>query len=210
MTSATYPKLGFVEWFVIGYEEARLGYLYLASKHGLSDIVPDYLRLLHDLPHWDHVHGCHWPPNSWHISGAQDFVTDFTTQHTVTPYCDTLPLVLTIPTEACGWCRRPATDCYMDAIQDGIFCCTEHAMAHRRRTLELMPHIATLYDTYKFQPLHYDQLKLKRYLQGLPDIFDGTLVSHAPINLPVIVNEIKIVREVSTGNLPSSIVLDED
>lgn len=206
----SYPKFGFVEWYIIGYEEARLGYLTLVRNASLSSLVPEYLTGIHKLPHWDYKRACHWPPNSWHVSGCKEFVTYFSVQGSVGEYRHTLPPPLTVPTESCAWCRRPATACYMDAMQDGCFCCPEHAFAHRQRTLELMPHVAELYATYKFQPLHFDPLKLKRYLQGLPDHFDGQLVDHSPINLPVVVNERQISREVSTGNLPAGLVLEDE
>lgn len=204
-----YGLFGFIEWFIIGYEEARLGYLELLRNPNLTAHVPAYLELIHGLPHWDYKSACHWPPNSWHISGCQDFATDLNVNGAAKEYRDTLPYVLTVPVEYCDWCRRPATTCYMDAIQDAMFCCPEHAIAHRRRTLELMPHVAALYSNFAFQPLHFNHLKLKRYLSSLPDIYDGTLVSHAPINLPVVTNDSKISK-VSTGNLPVGLIIEEE
>ncbi len=214
-TNLNFPRMNFVSWFLIGYEECRLGYEYLLAptRSHLRHLLPEYLKNLNALCYYDSKQGRPWPPNSWHAVGIQDFLTYASLHVTPFPYKDyrfNTPdcLTCTDPEDRwlCAWCGRPSVDWFVDALQDDYFCCDEHVTAHRRQVIAALPYIDELYATYPFRPLPVEQWKLKSYLNSLPSIFDGTLVDHSPVVLPVV--ECQRIQIVSTGKIPDGLLLE--
>lgn len=199
----TFPVFGFLEWYIIGYEECRRGHNYLID-HNWQHLLPDY----HAVPGYLYQHsfwlpdrlklpqhaGQHvaWPPNVWHWQGVADCSQRYQTSLDLIPDYRFDPDYrrYKVPTD-CDWCGRRITQVFRceDLLQDQDFCSLDHLQLHRRRLLAHpeMQWLEQLYLTYPFSPLHPDPLKVQTYVEKLPSHFSPDLVDNSkPVCLPIV------------------------
>jgi hypothetical protein len=205
-------------WHIIGYEEYRLGHNYLL-EHGLAHLVSEYHAAFNALAlrhRWI-------APNTWHFAACNECyeywfylpveqkaqpLQDYLSSPVIEGYRPDLQGWNLSKSDLCDWCGRQFQHgCHvMDWLQEHVFCCPEHALAHRRRTAELIPEVHETYRNYQFKPLPVDPNKMLSYFNQLPSIRQGLAEGNIALK-PVVLPEVrrgKIVRvsnkELSSGN----------
>lgn len=192
------------EWYIIGYEECRRGYLYLAERSHLNHLVPEYFAQVDNIPDWNSAKKVPYPPNYWHMTGARYAIEvwhqDFAALQV--PYWETLPeMMLLGNSEYCMYCGKAGDECYSDVLVD-VLACSEECARRYRQLVYQEPSPQHLINGYRYNPLPVDPLKLKQYIEGLPDYRCPEQVSHRPIvTRPIQVPKLQL--ELSTGNFPN-------
>ena len=188
------------EWYVIGYEECRRGYLHLANTPHLNHLVPEYFAQIDEIPDWNWERKIPYPPNHWHQAGVNQAVNVWhgCFSRLQVPYWEQLtePWPLGKP-ELCLWCGKACYESYSDVLVD-IFACNEDCARKYRQAVLDIPAIHHLASEYRYNPLPVDPLKLRRYIEGLPSYLCPEEVSHKPV---LITRPIVKRVEISTGNL---------